>query len=120
MSKRSSDSVGRNARAARAGRRRAFQRARLQVRELDSRCCPSCTVQVVDGHILEIRGDQGANVVAVTEGNSGIIVVCDGQKAGTFTGINQLVIRTFGGDDTVKYLLGGSAEMPPISYDLGG
>jgi len=120
MSKRSTDSVGLNAQAPRTRRRRAAQRARLQVRELDSRCCPSCTVQVVNGDTLQILGDQTANAVEVTEGNSGISVVCDGKPSQTFTGIEQVVIRTFAGSDSVKYICPfESPNLARVHFDLG-
>src|SRR5438132_1754845 len=120
MSKRSSKSARRNARAPRTVQRRALERAWLQVRELDSRCCPSCTVQVVNDHTLQILGDQAANVVEVAEGNSGISVICDGQKPQTFAGIAEVVIRTFAGNDTVKYICPfESPGLKHVQFELG-
>ncbi|MFL5243048.1 MAG: hypothetical protein ACJ8FY_13150 [Gemmataceae bacterium] len=79
---------------------------RPELEALESRDCPSANIFVF-GHTMVILGDSNANAVTVSDdGNGGItadITSPTGGASRTATGIRNVAIATFGGDDTVNY-----------------
>src|SRR4051812_36925814 len=66
---------------------------RPRLEALEDRWCPSCTVSVVDGHLLQVVGDRADNHIDIVgNGLGGIQVAADGAPARTFTGINKIVV----------------------------
>ncbi len=88
----------------RAGRvRRPGHKYGLQLEELESRWCPSCSVTVA-GDTLLIHGDKAANTVSIVDnGAAGIVVTCDGTTSPAATGIKHIEIETGKGNDVVTY-----------------
>ncbi len=63
----------------------------LQVERLQDRITPSCSMVVIDGHILRIVGDDSDNRVAVADlGGGRVVVTCDTSATRTLTGIDRV------------------------------
>src|SRR5262249_12359772 len=80
-----------------------------QLEVLEDRCCPSVTVQQ-HGDDLQIRGDDGPNVVAVVA-TFGIVTVNANNQINTYFGIEEIEIDLKGGNDAVIFETEGL--MPP-------
>jgi hypothetical protein len=79
--------------------RKGSYRPRLAA--LEGRWCPSCTISVIDGHILRILGDETANRIDILQTSDGMTdVSCDGTTA-SFRGINAFDLATGAGNDFV-------------------
>jgi hypothetical protein len=81
--------------------RRLKSAVRLRLEALENRCCPSCDVSVIDGHILRILGDETANRIEIRQTSDGMTnLSCDGATA-AFRGINEFDIATGASNDFV-------------------
>ncbi len=81
--------------------RKSSFRPRLEA--LEDRWCPSCDIQLLGG-TLTILGDAVNNAVAIVDnGPAGLNVQCDGTTSNFTQPINQVVVRTGLGADTVSY-----------------
>src|SRR5262249_50946511 len=63
---------------------------------------PSVKTSVLGGHILQIVGDDTANRIGIVD-TSSTVFVADDQGTMAFTGIDQIMVNTNGGDDAVSY-----------------
>jgi hypothetical protein len=93
---------------------------RPQLEALESRDCPSAVVTFIP-HTLLILGDSGDNTVKITDNGSGTVTASvDSVPAVTKSGINNILVLTRGGNDTVNYNLTGTLTTPRLlSVDLG-
>ena len=91
-----------------------------RVEGLEGRLCLACTIDV-DDDTLTIRGDDAANAVTLTlDGAGGVAVVCDGAAQQQFDGIQEINLRTRGGDDTVNLLATGElTQKLELELNLG-
>jgi hypothetical protein len=89
------------------------------IERLEGRCCPSCTI-IASGGTLLILGDDAPDTVEITDdGAGGVSVECDGVVS-PFEGIQRLVVKTRGGDDSVTYQLTNDLTTPRrIQMELG-
>jgi hypothetical protein len=87
---------------------------------LDERALPSVTFTETDG-TLEIRGDQQANSIVVTDDGTGtIIVVADGETYTSETAITTIrVCSRSGADDVVYNLTGDLSSERTVEVFLG-
>jgi hypothetical protein len=89
---------------------------------LDDRSLPSVTVTVF-GTILDIEGDAAANTVVITDNGQAancVTVVADGLTYQLTDTITDIVVSTFGGNDTVDYSLTGPLlQNRSVSVNLG-
>lgn len=101
-----------------ASKRSLQKKSMLQIEDLESRWCPSCTVATVDGgHTLVIKGDNTNNIVSLVQNDTTnkLKVVCDGQT--TIFSSNQITkikVDLKGGDDKFGYDLAAGT-----SYSYG-
>jgi hypothetical protein len=93
---------------------------RPRLEALEDRCCPSAIITAIP-HTLLIVGDSGANAVQITDqGNGTVTASVDSLGPVTRSGINNIVVLTGGGNDTVNYNLTGALTSPQNLYiDLG-
>jgi len=73
---------------------------------LENRWCPSCTV-TVNGGVMRITGDGGANTVTVTHDGAGNVTATCDTASGTGSNIRKILIDTKGGNDTVNLSVTG-------------
>jgi hypothetical protein len=93
---------------------RLFSRKRLfpstfrpRLERVEERECPSCTV-FQRGDELVILGDREANAITIADTREGdIAVTCDGGDPHRFSGVGQIVVASFGGDDSVDATFSG-------------
>ena len=103
-------------RAHRSPRQRGF---RPQLEAVEERCCPTCSVAVLDGHVLQVRGDAGDDSVRVAEARDGTVsVTCDGDEPHRFTGIDRLLIDTGDGGDHVS-VSAEAGRLSQVTVTLG-
>lgn len=81
----------------------SIARPPLSLQRLDDRLCPSVSVDVLDGHILRVLGDEEANAIAVIDRGGGAIQVAFEGKVKLFEGIDSVLVRSGGGDDVVTF-----------------
>lgn len=78
------------------------------VNVLEGRELPSATISVAGGK-MEITGDNAANAVVIRDDGSGnvsaTVITGSSQASRTASKINQIVIHTQGGDDSVSFQL---------------
>jgi len=100
--------------------RSRFRTFRPQLEVLESRDCPSAIVTYIP-HTLLILGDSGDNTVQITDqGNGTVTASVDSVPAVTKSGINNILVLTGGGNDTVNYSLTGALTTPRLlSVNLG-
>jgi hypothetical protein len=93
---------------------------RPRLERLERRDCPSCTV-FQNGQTLVILGDREANHIAIADTREGdITVTCDRGDAQRFAGVEQIILKTFAGDDEVTATFSNPPE--PVFHfraDLG-
>jgi hypothetical protein len=86
---------------------------------LETRLVPTATLSapqtdIANGKVFaNLAGTSGADHVVIHDFGNGTIRVNDadtGQVIGTRTGLDQLNVATFGGDDTVHYVLEGNVS----------
>lgn len=99
-------------------RKHSFQ-PRLEV--MEDRCCPAVTMAVLDGHILQVLGDRGDNVLDFAQRGSELNLTFNGSSMRTFTGIDTVRVNTWAGRDTVRLVLETPPPAPDFSFtaDLG-
>ena len=94
---------------------------RLEI--LEDRWCPAVTTRVVEGHILQVFGDRGANVIEINQHGSQVSVTGDGARTQTFSGIDTIRVNTWAGDDLVRFFFEPNDSRPRAEYsfaaDLG-
>jgi len=78
-----------------------------RLESLENRWCPSCTVSV-NGGVMRIIGDSGANAVTVTHDGAGNVTATCDSAAGSGSNIKKIIIDTKGGDDTVNLSVTGN------------
>jgi hypothetical protein len=104
-------------------KRRTERKHSLQPRleDLESRRCPAVTMSVLEGHILEVLGDRGNNVIELVNNGSQISVMGDGAPTQTFTGIDTIRVNTWTGRDNVRLVIETPPPDPDFSFavDLG-
>jgi hypothetical protein len=70
-------------------------------------------VTVVDSHILQLQGDDASNRLVITDDRNWTInVAVNDDPAMTFTGIDQVVVATGNGRNSVAYQVVGPDVMP--------
>jgi len=90
---------------------------------LEDRRCPAVTMRVLEGHILEVMGDQGNNRIEIHRIPEQLRVMADDAPPRMFTGIDTIRVNTWAGDDSVRFFF--EPDMPPsqmgfsFSADLG-
>lgn len=93
----------------------------------DDRCLPSVTA-VQSGDVLQIQGDNKANVITITDnvvidsvtGEKGVIVTGDGQTWTFGSSVARIQVFTFGGSDTVNYNASGNLDFGrTVTVDMG-
>lgn len=90
----------------------------LRLESLEDRCCPS-SVSVI-GHTMYILGDAGANTVSIQDNGRGTITASIDSHTRTANNINNIIVNTKGGNDTVNYTLSGQLQRSEnLSLNLG-
>ena len=90
---------------------------------LEDRWCPSCSIRVLDGHILEIGGDDAGNrvIIAIESQQSGEVrVICDDDRAQMFHRIDSIKLRSGNGNDVVQFIVEDPDQRLSFRADLGG
>lgn len=90
----------------------------LQLESLEDRCCPSA-ISIV-GHTMYVMGDPGNNVVSIQDNGRGTITATIDARSRTGSNINNIVVNTGRGDDTMTYTLTGPLQRSQrLSVNLG-
>ena len=93
-------------------------RARPQLESLEDRCCPSGVT--FHSHLLALTGDStNGTMIVRDDGRGDVQVTLDGHRS-SYSGVQQILINSKTGDDTINYALTGKlTESEQLTLNLG-